>query len=202
MKPVLLLFATREGHTHRIVEHILTRLNAQGLSGDIVDSAHLPEKMDLQHYCAAFICGSVHAGKHEREIVNFVKRRRPQLERMPAVFLSVSLSEAGVELPTASPAQRAQASADVEQMVNEFLKETGWRPARIKAIAGALLYTKYNFMLRFLMKRIAEQAGGDTDTSKDYEYTDWKALDLFIDQSVKSLQLTKAASAAESPKIA
>ncbi len=32
---------------------------------------------------------------------------------------------------------------------------------------------------RMLMKRIAAQAGGDTDTSRDHEYTDWKDLAAF-----------------------
>ena len=32
------------------------------------------------------------------------------------------------------------------------------------------------------MKRIARKAGGATDTSRDYEYTDWAALDEFVDR--------------------
>jgi menaquinone-dependent protoporphyrinogen oxidase len=32
------------------------------------------------------------------------------------------------------------------------------------------------------MKRIAKKSGGDTDTSRDYEYTDWAALDRFLEQ--------------------
>jgi len=58
----------------------------------------------------------------------------------------------------------------------------------VKPIAGALLYTKYNFIVRFIMKRIARQAGAATDTSKDYEYTDWAALSRFIDEFVKELR--------------
>jgi menaquinone-dependent protoporphyrinogen oxidase len=46
-------------------------------------------------------------------------------------------------------------------------------------VAGALPYTRYNFLVRFLMKRIARKAGGPTDTSRDYDFTDWAALDRF-----------------------
>jgi menaquinone-dependent protoporphyrinogen oxidase len=49
----------------------------------------------------------------------------------------------------------------------------------LKIVAGALPYTKYNVFIRWIMKRIARQEGGDIDTSRDYEYTDWKALRLF-----------------------
>ena len=49
----------------------------------------------------------------------------------------------------------------------------------IKVVAGALQYTKYNWFIRWVMRRIVSRAGGDTDTSRDYEYTDWKDLELF-----------------------
>jgi menaquinone-dependent protoporphyrinogen oxidase len=32
------------------------------------------------------------------------------------------------------------------------------------------------------MKRIASASGGDTDTSRDYEYTDWRDLGDFADR--------------------
>jgi menaquinone-dependent protoporphyrinogen oxidase len=39
------------------------------------------------------------------------------------------------------------------------------------------MYSRYNFLKRQMMKRIAAQAGRDTDTARDYGYTDWKDLD-------------------------
>ena len=81
-------------------------------------------------------------------------------------------------------------------MINALLKETGWQPGRIKAVAGALLFTKYNFLLRFVMKRISRQADGATDTSKDHEYTDWKTLDDFIDEFVQAIPILEPAQAA------
>ncbi len=52
----------------------------------------------------------------------------------------------------------------------------------MKPVAGALLYTKYNFLVRFVMRRIAKKGGPETDTSRDYEYTNWAALDKFVDE--------------------
>jgi menaquinone-dependent protoporphyrinogen oxidase len=62
-------------------------------------------------------------------------------------------------------------------MIKTFLSETGWHPTRVLAVAGALTYSKYNFLLRFIMKRIARRAGASTDTSRDHEFTDWAAVD-------------------------
>jgi menaquinone-dependent protoporphyrinogen oxidase len=35
------------------------------------------------------------------------------------------------------------------------------------------------------MRRIAAKEGGDTDTSRDYEYTDWPAVDRFASNVVQ-----------------
>ena len=69
--------------------------------------------------------------------------------------------------------------ADLEAVVQRFLKTTGWKPTVIKHVAGALLYTRYNVFKRWLMKRIVAQQGGETDTSKGYDYTDWADLRRF-----------------------
>jgi menaquinone-dependent protoporphyrinogen oxidase len=107
---------------------------------------------------------------------------------MPAAFISVTLSEAGVERRDATPAERASFAADVKKVIDAFVAQTGWRPNRAKPVAGALLYTRYNFIVRFVMKRIARKAGGATDTSRDYEYTDWLALDRFADEIVDEIK--------------
>jgi len=184
MEPILVLYATHQGQTQRIAEHMADSVRAHGLLADVVNAAHIPEGLSLDVYSAAIVAASVHLGRHEKEIVRFVKDHVKDLERIPTAFLSVSLSEAGAEDATAPPENRARAAADATRMIDAFLAETGWHPSSIKAVAGALLYTKYNFLLRFVMKRISHQAGGTTDTSKDHEYTDWGALDKLVDEFV------------------
>ena len=46
----------------------------------------------------------------------------------------------------------------------------------LRLVAGALVYSRYNWLTRWMMRRIARKEGGDTDTARDYEYTDWDAL--------------------------
>ena len=45
--------------------------------------------------------------------------------------------------------------------------------------AGALVYTRYGWLKRRIMRRIAEADGRDVDTSRDHEYTDWQAVREF-----------------------
>jgi menaquinone-dependent protoporphyrinogen oxidase len=189
MKPVLVLYATREGHTRKIAENAADAIRNHGFAAELVDAAQISGGFSLDKYSAALLIASVHRARHEPEMRRFAKSHRAGLERIPAAFLSVSWSEAGAEDTTAPPERRAQAEDAVRRMIDNFLAETQWRPARIKAVAGALLYSKYNFLLRLVMKRIARQAGGATDTSRDWEYTDWQGLDRFVEEFVQSIPL-------------
>jgi menaquinone-dependent protoporphyrinogen oxidase len=87
-------------------------------------------------------------------------------------------------MPLAPKEHREQAAADVQRMIDVFINDTGWRPARVLPVAGALAYSRYNFIVRFVMKQIARKAGAPTDTSRDYEFTDWAALDRFVNESL------------------
>jgi menaquinone-dependent protoporphyrinogen oxidase len=184
MKPIVILFATRHGQSRRIAEHLAATIRSRDLTADVMDAAHLPDTFSLNTYDAAMLVASVHMQKHEREMVEFVKTQRPILQEMPTAFISVSLSEAGVEDHSASNELRSKAATDVETMIQAFLTETDWHPKYIRAVAGALMYTKYNFLIRFVMKRIAKKAGASTDTSQDHELTDWVALDHIVDELI------------------
>jgi menaquinone-dependent protoporphyrinogen oxidase len=82
-----------------------------------------------------------------------------------------------VENANRPEAERQQAAADVQRMLNVFYTQTGWHPDRVLPVAGALAYSKYNFIVRAIMRRIARKAGAPTDTSSDYEFTNWAAVD-------------------------
>jgi menaquinone-dependent protoporphyrinogen oxidase len=68
---------------------------------------------------------------------------------------------------------------EILQIMRRFLDRCGWQPTITKMVAGALPYTRYSWIKRMMMRRIVAKAGGDTDTSRDYEYTDWNDLRAF-----------------------
>lgn len=188
MKTSCILYATREGHTRKVAEHLAEALRRRWLCG--VELRNILDQQDeirLDEFSTVILAASVHGGKHEPEMVQFVKKHRDELEKIPTAFLSVSLSEAGAEQSTKTPEQHARFIADVEKILNVFFEQTDWRPKYVRPVAGALLYSKYNFLVRFVMKQISKKSGGDTDTSRDYVYTDWLALDRFADELVAAL---------------
>jgi menaquinone-dependent protoporphyrinogen oxidase len=53
--------------------------------------------------------------------------------------------------------------------------------------AGALLYTRYGFFKRWIMKKIVRDKGSpDLDTSRDYVYTDWDGVKRFAEEFLKA----------------
>ena len=171
-----IFFATREGQTRRIAARIADDLREHGVQADIFDIGE-PRDIDFSRYATACVAASVHVGHHEREMIAFVRKHRDELLRLGAAFISVTLSEAGAENPNRTEAERRQATADVQRMLDVFYTQTGWHPDRVLAAAGALAYSQYNFIVRAIMKRIARKAGAPTDTSRDYEFTNWTAVD-------------------------
>jgi menaquinone-dependent protoporphyrinogen oxidase len=110
----------------------------------------------------------------------FVTQYRHELEAAGAALLSLSLSQAGAQDEAAPPDRRRQAQADVQRMIDGFVADTGWTPAHTLPVAGALAYSKYNFLVKLVMKRIARHNGASIDTSRDWEFTDWQAVDRFV----------------------
>jgi len=177
-----IIYATRGGQTRRIARHVANHLRTRNFEVEIFNVKESAPDLFFNPYDGLILAASVYRGRHEREIVKFVRNHLGALAACPSAFLSVSMSQAGVELPGITPEQRACHATNVHQILERFYAETGWRPRHVAAVAGAVLYTKYNFLMRFIMKRISKQAGGSTDTSQDHEYTDWGALDRFSEE--------------------
>lgn len=61
--------------------------------------------------------------------------------------------------------------------IAQHIAEIGWTPQRVWLLAGALPYPKMRPNKRMLIRPIVKKEGGDIDTSRNYEYTDWQQLD-------------------------
>jgi menaquinone-dependent protoporphyrinogen oxidase len=176
-------YATREGQAERVAHRVATDLRGRRPGMNVVDVINVRDVrglIDWHAYELAFVIASVHTGHHEKEMIEFVKRSKEPLTRLHAPFLSLTLSQAGAELSTNTLAQRQTAHEDALNMTTDFMRETGWQPSRILPVAGALAYSRYNFLVKFIMKRIARKAGFDGPATRDYEFTNWPAVDRFV----------------------
>ena len=172
MSRVLVVYGTTDGQTAKISQTIRARLAAGGHDVAIFDAAGAPS--DITTYDAAVVAASVHAGGYQRDVKRWVGKHADALRDKPNAFVSVCLGVLQQQDPNAQQ--------ELQRILERFFETTGWRPAETKIVAGALKYTKYNFLKRWVMKRIVAKAGGETDTSRDYEYTDWPDLNRFADR--------------------
>ncbi|HXD23236.1 MAG TPA: flavodoxin domain-containing protein [Gemmatimonadaceae bacterium] len=180
MTRAAVFYATREGQARRVAERIAGDLRAHRVMVDVIDVKDLRGSVEWPAYSRAYVVASVHAGRHAKEMIAFVRRFKEELSDRHAPFLSLTLSQAGAELASNSLVQRETARGDALRMITDFMKDTGWRPERTLPVAGALAYSKYNFLVKWIMKRIAHNAGFDGPTSRDYEFTNWPAVDRFV----------------------
>ncbi len=176
MSRVLVLYGTTEGQTAKIAQFIGETLRAGGVAAAVIDaSAASPSPDD---YDAVIVAASVHARGYQRAVQRWVRAQAQRLNQKPNAFVSVCL---GVLQHEPKVAQ------ELDAIVDHFLTSTGWRPAITKQVAGALRYSQYNWFTRWAMVRIVRKAGGDTDTSRDYEYTDWEDLRAFVEEFRRTL---------------
>jgi menaquinone-dependent protoporphyrinogen oxidase len=153
-------------------------LRALRCSVDLVDAAGTLKQLSPDGSDGVIVAASVHIGAFQRPVARWVRRHATALNRMPTAFLSWCL---------AVLEQRPEARQDVDRIVRRFFDHSGWRPTITRLVAGAVLYTRYPWLKKWMMKRIVAKAGGGTDTSRDYEYTDWKDLRAFARDFVTRL---------------
>jgi len=175
MASVLVVFATREGQTQKVAERIAATLRSSGHAVELRDLERSAPKMDLSGFQAIFVGSPVRAEGYLRPVVRFAREHRAALDRVPSAFFSVGL---------AVLSKAHDGRAQTLEIVARFVTRTGWHPRRVELVAGALPWSKYGFLVRLVMKRIVRKEGGDTDTSRDYEYTDWPAVDAFAREFV------------------
>ena len=155
LSAVLVLYSSIEGHTERIAQRIAEVLRSRGHA---VDLAPAGGEIDLSRYAGVIVGASVHYGHHPAKLGKWLKDAG--LESQASGFFSVSLGAK-------------------EHYATKFLRRAGWRPQLTAVFRGALKYSKYGPIKRRVVQAFAAVGGHDTDTSRDYDYTDWKAVDSF-----------------------
>jgi menaquinone-dependent protoporphyrinogen oxidase len=167
MTKIMIGYGTTEGQTARIADHIAEVIRGQGFEVQVLDLKG-SQDVGLDGYDAVIVGGSIHMGKHEDHVADFVRKNRATLQRVPSAFFSVSLAAHGD-------------MANAEAYVANFSEQTGWHPAQVGFFGGALLYRQYGFLKRLMMRRIVrDKPGGlSTDTSRDHVYTDWEEVEGF-----------------------
>jgi menaquinone-dependent protoporphyrinogen oxidase len=183
MSRILILHASIDGQAKRIAERIATHLSQGGHASDTrsIDAPGFAQAVGESD--AVIVGAAVRYGRHVRGVEARIREHLAAISGRPNAFFSVSLSGGG---PGARP-------ETARELVETFCERTGWHPQATAIFGGALRYTKYNVFIRLMMRLIVGIAGGDTDTTRDYEYTDWHAVERFALEFATALEARRAA---------
>jgi len=182
---VPVFFATSEGQTRKIAERFAAVLRDEGVASTTYDVAELEDEViDWTLVRGVIVGASLHAGKHQSAAHAFVSTHASRLNRVPSLFFSVSLAAAST-----NPGEPRKA----QEIANAFPAVHGWRPQAVISLAGRLAYSQYNFLIRFVMKRIARKEGAPTDTSRDYEFTNWVRVEQLAKDFAQPFKQSAAA---------
>lgn len=176
---VLVLYATVEGHTRKIAEHAADKLEKSGQAVVLADVREpgfaIPGRFD-----GVLICAPIHIGRYPSSVAQFLIDWKAALVEVPTALVSVSL---GIH------SDSAEDRAEAESYPAKLERKTGFHIAKVHHAAGALKYLEYDFFKRMLMRQIASKESGPVDTSRDHEFTDWAALDAFVQTFIDDIAL-------------
>ena len=169
MSRVLIVFASTHGHTAKVASRMETTIAAHGVEVSLreVGEAREPPPPDYDGVIAA---ASVHAGRYQAAILDWLKHHATGLNGMPTAFVSVCLAAAD---------DTDEARAATREYIDDMQDDTGWTPTRSITVAGALQYREYDFVTRLVMRVLMKHGDHPTDVTRDYEYTDWDAVERF-----------------------
>lgn len=175
---LLITFGTTEGQTRKICEFLEKEAAERNHTVYLYDATRTDSTPNPRDFDAVIVAGSVHTGEYQSSIAHFAEEHHKVLNHMPALFLSVSLAAATDE---------PESWEELKTITKKFFDETHWQPQLTEHVAGALRYSKYNFFKKFVMRLIAQKSSGDTDTSQDYEYTDWDQVKNILPRMEKEV---------------
>jgi menaquinone-dependent protoporphyrinogen oxidase len=171
MQRYLVAYVSREGQTEKIAHHVARQLEDCDALVRLIDVKAHETEAGADDCDAVIIAGSVHRARFDPELSAFIMRHGPALRRCPSAFLPVSLSAASHE-----PSDRAA----IDEVVQNYLAELGWKPDEVFHVAGAVHDRQLNLLERTALHAILNMKGVEPHPSGDTELTDWTALDEFL----------------------
>lgn len=173
---LLIAYASTEGQTRKIAQHIAERLFDAGHMVELLPLADAGD-VDLNRFDRIILGASIHVGRYQRALAKFIEAHAETLTSKPTLLLSVSLAAAGHD---------AEDWKALDRIANDLSEATGWTPGRIEQVAGAYRPSEYDILTRFIMRRIIAAQEPDADLAADKEYTDWPALEQILESWIET----------------
>ncbi|WP_193015777.1 menaquinone-dependent protoporphyrinogen IX dehydrogenase [Proteus sp. FME41] len=165
----LLLYCSTDGQTKKIMTQIANELRQHGYECDVRDLTAVQQNLNLSAYNKVLVGASIRYGYFNKALDKFITRHLSQLNNMPSAFFGVNLTARKAEKNT----------PETNSYIRKFLEKTPWKPTLTGVFAGALSYPRYKWIDRVMIQLIMKMTNGETDRTKEIEYTDWNKVSEF-----------------------
>lgn len=166
----LILYSTRDGQTRKIASTLAEAIRTQQPC-DLMNIQDAPQPV-WADYDRVLIGASIRYGHFQPVVDTFVKQHLQALQQRTSGFFSVNLT-------ARKPEKR---SPETNAYTRKFLAASPWQPDCCAVFAGALYYPRYRWFDRVMIQLIMRMTGGETDSTKEVEYTDWAQVRAFAQE--------------------
>ncbi|MBS9783547.1 MAG: menaquinone-dependent protoporphyrinogen IX dehydrogenase [Pasteurella sp.] len=166
----LILYVTTDGQTKKIAQHIANEIEGETRLVSLKNEQVSAQK--LEDADKIIIGASVRYGHFNPILKNFVQQHYEILNQKKSAFFSINLTARKEDKNT----------PETNVYTRKFLERISWRPAYTAVFAGKLNYPQYTWYDRAIIRFIMKLTGGETDTTKVIEYTDWQKVTEFAKQ--------------------
>lgn len=174
---ILIVYESKYGQTHKIAKFIYDRMSSKGLVVEMMNARHILP-VAFSNFDGVIVGAPIYMRNYPRRLRQWVAKHSENLNKKPSAFFSVCM---------AAQQKDERTQRDLLRISEDFFKQTGWYPKRRKVFSGAVRFSRYNPLLKLMMKWIAARSGEKLDTHRDYEYTKWNEVSRFCDDFVHSL---------------
>ncbi len=164
---LLFIYSSVDGQTLKICNALIKQLKVHHQDVDLFSIGNFHG--NLNSYDKIVIGSSIRYGVHNKNIINFIKTHKDELESKNSVFFSVNLVARKLE----------KSEPDTNPYVVKFFKSIDWKPTFVEVFAGKIDYKKYTFFDRKMIQLIMWMTHGPTNKDAEIEYTNWEKVSAF-----------------------
>ncbi len=168
MAGLLVWYATHEGQTRKILEHMVRHVPGYDVEWRLL--AEEPSR-NLAEYDRVLVAASIRYGHFPKLLTQRVRQRAGELTRCDAAFVAVCL--------TARKPEKREPLTNT--YTRKWLRGSPWQPKHCGVFAGALRYSRYTWWQTLIIQLIMRMTGGSTNKHQDIEFTDWLQVENFAE---------------------
>jgi menaquinone-dependent protoporphyrinogen oxidase len=174
-----MVYGSTYGQTEKVTLRIAGILRGAGHEVDVYRGDRVPEPVSFKEYDGCLVAASVIVGRHQGYVREFAHRHARELNALPSAFISVC-GAAG------------DSPREAQRYLDSFRREAGWQPRLVHSFTGAVAYTRYAWWFRWYLKSISRRKGLPTDTSRDWDFTEWDEVDRFAGEFSRTLESARS----------